>query len=929
LAIVKYHWLAAASIVLSTTLCVPGALQAQSVIFDLNAGSTLVIASAGSDVLGQILLSAAAACGPSGHGVCVSSGGAIAVLYEGVPVANTLATGITVSEIIGGVTTIAPAPGTLITGAVSVTNTPLGGQVSIALNSGAVLAAGDALIIDGVRGQIVASSAATPGTSIKAQIDVSGSTELFPGTQATVATSSKGLAYVSARAGPAKPGQFTIVYQEGFASAFVQYVATALSPVPANPRPAFGAQNNTEVHFIANGLDGRIEWPAKVPSQLASSGGVAKGGSELQLISQTFDGSQATYTFATANQALSDTVLETFTLQPTVCGAGTFTVQAQLYPQLKGGMPDFNDPLIPSPGVDPVIAASACTPAPLAAISGDNQIGDVGSPLPQPLVVQVQDANGIPVPGVTINFASQTNGAFVVPTAASTDSHGMAQTVATLGVDAGLYTFSASADWIVANFTATAVLMQLPPFTRTRAVPHVVKGGGFLTRLEVINLTAQANPAQVNFLSQTGEVTETESLTVPPNGRFDVASSEAERFGNLTTQWAIVGSNLPLALVAFMDVKSPGSNAPVTAFAFPASDPPLQVATLPFLFAPAAGLPAPLTAGLALANFSSNSNVIDLSLLDALGSARATDSLTLPPFGQTAFDLFGRPAFASVLSSLSQFVGSVVVNSSQPLLLLDAGYDSGQFFTNPVFRQTLCNTGFLYSPYITILPHLPVGGGWRAQVTITNRCSLQNNVTVQAFDQAGNPAQTFFPSSFTLSDLGTAAFSSSQADRSGALSTHWVQFSSVAPVGVQALLDMQPASGLAPTMAVGSSYAALLTRFVLPVDFVAPPAGQSTGLSSSLALANSTNNSDSVMLQLVNSQGEVVAQDTSINLPAYGQTVFSVSDLPGFHTFLNSLPSFSGTLVVTTSQPTSPLAVGFDFGRSFTVPVFDLNSIGP
>jgi hypothetical protein len=66
-------------------------------------------------------------------------------------------------------------------------------------------------------------------------------------------------------------------------------------------------------------------------------------------------------------------------------------------------------------------------------ISGDNQGGSVGSPLPQPLVVQVRDGNNNPKAGATVNFAVTTGAGTVAPVNAVTDVNGNASTTLTLG----------------------------------------------------------------------------------------------------------------------------------------------------------------------------------------------------------------------------------------------------------------------------------------------------------------------------------------------------------------------------------------------------------------------------------------------------------------------------------------------------------------
>jgi hypothetical protein len=92
-------------------------------------------------------------------------------------------------------------------------------------------------------------------------------------------------------------------------------------------------------------------------------------------------------------------------------------------------------------------------------VSGDNQIGTVGTALSNPLIVQVKDGAGNPQSGVTVNFAVTSGGGSVSPTSAVTAANGQASTVLTLGAipsgpnDAAIVTATASG---IGNTTFTA-----------------------------------------------------------------------------------------------------------------------------------------------------------------------------------------------------------------------------------------------------------------------------------------------------------------------------------------------------------------------------------------------------------------------------------------------------------------------------------------
>ncbi len=98
-------------------------------------------------------------------------------------------------------------------------------------------------------------------------------------------------------------------------------------------------------------------------------------------------------------------------------------------------------------------------PAAVILVSGDDQSADAGTTLPQPLVVEVQDAGGNPVPGVTVLWDSRTGS--VVPATGTTDAAGRSQTVWTLGTGD-------------INQSATATVAGLTPvvFTATAIFPN-------------------------------------------------------------------------------------------------------------------------------------------------------------------------------------------------------------------------------------------------------------------------------------------------------------------------------------------------------------------------------------------------------------------------------------------------------------------------
>ena len=75
--------------------------------------------------------------------------------------------------------------------------------------------------------------------------------------------------------------------------------------------------------------------------------------------------------------------------------------------------------------------------------SGGKQIGYIGMPLDQPIVVQVNDASGSGVAGAAVYFSGP-SGVTFTPASALTDSSGQVTSTVSLGQQAGRYKIVAS-----------------------------------------------------------------------------------------------------------------------------------------------------------------------------------------------------------------------------------------------------------------------------------------------------------------------------------------------------------------------------------------------------------------------------------------------------------------------------------------------------
>ena len=347
---------------------------AQTVNFNFAGAPTSVANTGESEVLGDVVLSADFTCGTNADPLCISAAGSIQISYASMVIDNSASTGITVCELLGGVSTC-NSPGTYLTGTITAGNSPQGGSVSFGVKAGVNFAAGDQVRISGVRARIDQTPLATPDNSATATVTASpGTVASFSPTSAIIARSADPLT-VSVVTAPAVPCQLfdpaaVVEVTEEFGTAFVDYgdpgEGTFPGP-PANSRPLFGATNNTRINLVLAGLAPgiTIHWPASVSSSTSSA--------VLDLVSQFSDGSAATYVFGTPDQAASDVVQEQFDIQLTAInftftGTGSITGEATLQGQMAPpatpttARPRYNHPLEPVPAAS-FLGLRRCNPS--------------------------------------------------------------------------------------------------------------------------------------------------------------------------------------------------------------------------------------------------------------------------------------------------------------------------------------------------------------------------------------------------------------------------------------------------------------------------------------------------------------------------------------------------------------------------------------
>lgn len=102
-----------------------------------------------------------------------------------------------------------------------------------------------------------------------------------------------------------------------------------------------------------------------------------------------------------------------------------------------------------------------------------------------------------------------------------------------------------------------------------RYIPHIVSGGGFVTKITIQNQSKSPNDITVSYLSQNGLVVDTKSATLPADGMLRIQTAETDRFAPVTIRWAIVDSKDPVAINLFFELAdSPQTNTVISTVGF-------------------------------------------------------------------------------------------------------------------------------------------------------------------------------------------------------------------------------------------------------------------------------------------------------------------------------------------------------------------------
>jgi hypothetical protein len=377
---------------------------------------------------------------------------------------------------------------------------------------------------------------------------------------------------------------------------------------------------------------------------------------------------------------------------------------------------------------------------------------------------------------------------------------------------------------------------------------------------------------------------------------------EADRFGPSSVQWLTVSTNLSVGINSFFELRDNaghvlntiGFNDPQEGTSF----------SIPVEFAPGTGGAIGHTVGLAVADDTSDSAVLTLSLRDSTGNVVATASRTLNTFAQMAVDLSSLPEFKAVLPA-SDFIGTVNVSADHTVSTIALEDDLGPFYSTP---------GLAFPSFGTlVVPHILSGGGFVTRLTLMNLDVMSNAFDVKFYDPSGKLLQE---QTVTVAPGGTGRISTGEAARFGTTQVSWALITPSAGGAVNSYFELEDGSGKVIN-AIGFNHADPVTDFTVPVEFM--PSTSGIGRTVGIAIANPSATAANITLKLVDSNGTAVATST-LTLNPNAQQSIDLSSIPSFKAVLPN-SDFVGVLTVSSSVPVSTIALGDDFGPFYSTPI--------
>ena len=285
---------------------------------------------------------------------------------------------------------------------------------------------------------------------------------------------------------------------------------------------------------------------------------------------------------------------------------------------------------------------------------------------------------------------------------------------------------------------------------------------------------------------------------------------------------------------------------------------------------------------------------------DTAGKMLASVEKTLLPDGHAAENM-------APLFGLSSFTGSIEITSMEPIVTLSLNFEAVPVFSSlpPGELDTAAQGSTTY-----YFPHLAVGAGWQTTITYINYSPQEVNCQTEFLSDQGSPLMVSFADRGTVISRpdvlppGGSVHEESNVDLSAPLAPGWARATCSGPVKASLLFRLHNSEGL-PTAEAGVNAAAVpATRFV---TFAEQGEGkQGTGV----AYANPSATEALVTFTARDAEGQMLAR-VDKSLLAGGHDAQNMAPLFG-------LPSFTGSIEITSTAPIVTLSLNFEAAPVFS-----------
>ena len=426
--------------------------------------------------------------------------------------------------------------------------------------------------------------------------------------------------------------------------------------------------------------------------------------------------------------------------------------------------------------------------------------------------------------------------------------------------------------------------------------PHLAVGASWQTTITYINYSPEEVSCRTEFLSDYGGpllVSFPERGTVvsrddvlPPGGSVHEETNvelSAPGWARATCSGPVKASLLFRRYDSAMPVAEAGVNAttvPATRFVTFAEQGEGQLGT-----------------GVAYANPSATAALLTFTAKDVEGQTLASIDRLLSPGEHGAENMVD-------LFDLSSFTGSLEVTSTAPIVSLSLNFEAAPVFSSlppgEVDAAAQGSTTYYF-------PHLAVGAGWQTTLTYINYSTQQVSCQTEFISDQGSSLLVSFPGRGTAdnrTDMLPPGGSVHQETNVELSAPGWARATCSGPVKASLLFRGYTSAGL-PTGEAGVNAATVpATRFVTFAE-----QGEDK-LGTGVAYANPSDTSAMLTFTARDADGQTLASVDRTLLPR-GHGAQNMAPLFG-------LPSFTGSLEVTSTEPIVTLSLNFEAAPVFS-----------